>query len=91
MVAAVCSARPRPSVQKGAKGHQWWKRDVWHIDRGDRRTMCGINASEWLTIGEIEINESCCVKCRQVYLAVHLPGEPARERRPVKGAERSVP
>lgn len=24
-------------------------------------------------------------------LAVHLPGEPARERRPVKGAERSVP
>lgn len=64
----VCSARPRPSVQKGAKGHQWWTRDVFHVDGGSKRTLCGINSSEWLTVEKREPqaivdDHHCCSRC----------------------------
>lgn len=62
---AVCSNRPRPSVQKGAKGNQWWKRDVYHIAGAEKQTLCGLDASEWLTIGEVTPDENCCVRCRK--------------------------
>jgi hypothetical protein len=64
----VCSAKPRPSVQKGAKGHQWWNRDVFHVEDEKGRTLCGINSSEWLTIegrepqGIID-DHNCCGRC----------------------------
>lgn len=45
----VCSNRPRPSVQKGAKGNQHWRRDVFHLAESGR-TLCGRDASEYLTI-----------------------------------------
>lgn len=63
-IVAVCSNRPRPSVQRGARGSQWWRRDVWHIAGANGRTLCGVDTADWLTIGETEINESCCAKCR---------------------------
>lgn len=59
----VCSAKPRPSVQKGAKGHQWWRRDVYHLLGDNKRTLCGIDCSEWLTIGPVDINNDCCARC----------------------------
>jgi hypothetical protein len=64
----VCSARPRPSVQKGAKGHQWWSRDVFHVESENGRTLCGINSSEWLTIEkrapQAAIDDHhCCHRC----------------------------
>jgi hypothetical protein len=64
-VIAVCSARPRPSVQKGAKGNHWWKRDVYHLRRQETaRTYCGRDCSEWLVIGEIaETTSDCCALC----------------------------
>lgn len=65
MVRAVCSNRPRPSVHKGAKGNQYWKRDVWHIQKSGVTTLCGIDCSEWLRIGDIEIDDNCCEKCRR--------------------------
>lgn len=64
----VCSARPRPSVQKGAKGHQWWARDVFHVESEKGRTLCGINSSDWLTIEsrspQATIDDHhCCNRC----------------------------
>lgn len=65
---AVCSARPRPSVQNNHTrfGSQWWARDVYHLRRdNDRaRTRCGVDCSEWLVIGPIdEVDDNCCVRC----------------------------
>jgi len=66
----VCSDKPRPSVQKGAKGSQWWRRDVFHIrNRGAAKTMCGRLALGWLVIGKLEPtdlqNPDCCKKCQE--------------------------
>lgn len=66
---AICSPRPRPSVQKGAKGNQWWSRDVYHIQDADGKTACGRDASDWLVIGPVdELDHNCCQRCaaRQV-------------------------
>lgn len=65
----VCSNKPRPSVHKGAKGNQFWKRDVHHIARQDKRTLCKIDASEWLDMGiYIAVidydNRDLCKRCR---------------------------
>lgn len=62
---AVCSNRPRPSVQRLGKGHQWWRREVYHLTDDKQRTLCGIDCSEWLTIGEPpEDDRDCCARCR---------------------------
>ena len=61
---AVCSNRPRPSVQRGAKGNQWWRRDPYHLAGRPGRTLCGRDTSDWLTVGEIgELTPDCCVRC----------------------------
>jgi len=65
-VIAVCSAKPRTSVQNNHArfGSQWWARDVYHIQGEPGRTLCGRDASEWLTIGEIEApDHNCCARC----------------------------
>lgn len=68
---AVCSNRPRPSVQKGAKGHQWWKRDVYHISDGHNFTLCGRAHHDWLTVGEIaEPDADCCQRCAKASPAI---------------------
>lgn len=43
----VTSNRPRPSVHKTGKGHQWWKRDVFHI-QAMGETLCGVPTADWL-------------------------------------------
>lgn len=68
-VKLVCSAKPRPSVQKGAKGHQWWTRDVFHVEAEKGKTLCGINSSEWLTMENREADatvadQNCCDRCK---------------------------
>lgn len=61
---AVCSNRPRPSVQRGSKGNQWWSREPYHLKGEDGRTLCGVSTSGWLTVGPMsELNADCCVKC----------------------------
>lgn len=64
MLTAVCSNRPRPTVQRNGKGSQWWTRDVYHIQGEAKRTLCGRDASEWLTIGPIAgTDNDCCARC----------------------------
>lgn len=62
---AVCSAKPRPSVQNNhSKGSQHWRRDVYHLQGLGHRTLCGRDCSEWLTIGEIDsVDHNCCAMC----------------------------
>lgn len=66
----VCSAKPRPSVQKGAKGHQWWLRDVFHLRETPdaNKTLCGRDCSEWLSMDsrekdEVKKDHHCCKRC----------------------------
>lgn len=90
--AVMCSPRPRPSVQKGAKGHQWWLRDIFHlVDLSTRKALCGRDASEWLKIDDLAAqtaieNTHCCTRCAGRYrklmatarlsLASFKPGDP---------------
>lgn len=65
---AVCSARPRPSVQNNRArfGSQWWARDVYHLRRvgSTDRTRCGRDCSEWLVVGQLpEVDDNCCQQC----------------------------
>lgn len=41
----ACSNKPRPRVQRGAKGHAGWNRDVYHALKSGMTTYCGIDAS----------------------------------------------
>lgn len=70
---AVCSNKPRPSVQCGSRGFMKtaaaaWGRDVYHLLDYRGRTFCGRNASDWLVIGPLEENDltgDCCERCRK--------------------------
>lgn len=57
MVRAVCSNKPRPSVQNNhtSNGKQWWVRDVFHARGLDDRTLCAIRCDEWLQIGCLDV------------------------------------
>lgn len=70
---AVCSAKPRASVHKTGKGHQHWKREVYHIAHSGITTLCGRDRSEWLTIGPIQqITADCCARCARIVMARKL-------------------
>lgn len=65
---AICSARPRPSVQNNhSKGGQWWARDVYHlqnIEAATGKTICGRDCTEWLIIGQLDtFDDNCCKRC----------------------------
>jgi hypothetical protein len=69
---AVCSPRGDSRVQRTNRGHQWWSRDVHHI-ADNNRTLCGRNASDWLTL-DIGLNDAresanCCTRCRATLAA----------------------
>lgn len=65
----VCSNKPRPSVDTGRlgrpTGESVWGRDPWHFKGGNNKTLCGINCSEWLIIGEIKPDIHLCERCRK--------------------------
>lgn len=68
IVNLTCSARPRPSVHNGAKGSQWWKRDVFHVQQTGTSTLCGRDCSDWLRMEprearSAESDPNCCIKC----------------------------
>lgn len=51
MIELTCSNKPRPSVQKGAKGNQHWRRDVHHARHsGKSFTLCYRETTGWLAI-----------------------------------------
>lgn len=64
-VEAVCSNRQSAPVARSGKhgGGQWWARDVWHIAAADNKTLCGVDRSDWLSMGRIEMNVDCCKRC----------------------------
>lgn len=68
----VCSNKPRPSVQRGRgfykTGEAIWGRDVFHADRGDGMTGCGIKAEGWLKMDPrspraMVEDKDCCKRC----------------------------
>ena len=68
MVEGVCSNRRSAPVARSGKhgGGQWWARDVWHIAGPDNKTLCGRDRSEWLAVGQVEINHDCCQRCAKI-------------------------
>lgn len=69
VVHGVCSNKPRPSVQNNhSKGSQHWAKDTWHIRKSGVQTMCGIDSSEWLDIGEITPDSYLCDRCKKLAL-----------------------
>lgn len=68
-VHGVCSNKPRPSVQNNhSKGNQYWEKDVWHIRKSGAQTMCGIDSSEWLDMGELSPDSNLCDRCKKIAL-----------------------
>jgi hypothetical protein len=64
----TCSANPKPSVQRGCKGHAGWGRDVFHVQQSGMSTLCGRDCSEWLRIGPREATDALadrhiCSRC----------------------------
>lgn len=68
MFTATCTAKPRPMTQGSRSymlktGEAAWGRDVWHIMGGDKHTLCGRDASEWLTWESEEVSHDTCTRC----------------------------
>jgi hypothetical protein len=76
-VRLVCSNKPRPSVQKGAKGNQFWRPDVHHIAQPpsmagrNKLTLCGIDASDWLAMepptSDVTADPNLCKRCAALF------------------------
>ena len=68
---ATCSNRPRPSVQKGAKGSQYWRKEMFHMRYADqKRTLCSCDANDWLTMDGMSAadaleNPYLCGSCKR--------------------------
>lgn len=66
---AVCSHNTRASTQNSRSymlktGASAWGRDPYHLLGEGKRTLCGRDCSEWLTIGPLEsIDSDCCIRC----------------------------
>lgn len=63
---AVCTNKPK-ITSPHHRDHQPWKRDPFHFSEDRKRTLCGINCSEWLTIGEGsgETSNDLCDRCKK--------------------------
>lgn len=68
MVQGVCSRKPRPSVQTNRTMFKTcesaWGRDVWHVQKSGITTLCGIDCSDFIRIGETKIDHNLCQRCR---------------------------
>lgn len=67
-VQLTCSPLPRPSTQKLGKGHEWWKRDVYHVRKNGETTLCGRNCSDWVCMDpqraqEVLDDRNLCSRC----------------------------
>ena len=73
---AVCSNTRRASTQS-MKGNQWWARDVYHLLGDNKRTLCGRDCADWLTIGPMPtLDDNCCKRCAALSSTpTHVAGE----------------
>lgn len=67
-VSLTCSNKPRAATRASGKGNQWWKRDVFHVQKSGMTTLCGRDCSEWLRLdsrpaAEAKANPDCCARC----------------------------
>lgn len=74
MVLGTASYKPRPSLQSNrdpAAGFKTgacvWGKDTWHIQKSGVKTLCGIDCSEWMRLGQIEIDHHLCSRCEKIY------------------------
>ena len=63
----TCSQKVRASTGS-ARGKQWWRSEVFHIQRSGVTTLCGRDCSEWLRIGPCVVDRAisdrnCCSRC----------------------------
>lgn len=70
VVIPICSNKPRASTRTSGKGNHWWRRDVFHIQSGDK-TACGLDAEGWLKMDPAPLRETlersdCCKRCAAV-------------------------
>lgn len=65
MFEGVASYKKRPSVQNSnrPKGSQWWSKDVWHIRHSGMTTLCGLDSSEYMRLGQVEEDQHLCSRC----------------------------
>lgn len=68
MFKLVCSHKTRARTGSGGRDNQHWKRDPFHLSRGDGLTLCGRDCSEWLKMDDRPIREAisdpnCCSRC----------------------------
>lgn len=73
----VCSNVPRPSVQKAGKGHEHWRRDVFHARHGNR-TLCGVDCLDWLVIdgmttADAMVDPHFCERCSRLLKSESRP------------------
>lgn len=61
----VCSNKKSTSVAKGAKGSQWWKRDVYHLMH-HTKTLCGLNIEGWLEFDSDKPDDNLCKRCAAI-------------------------
>ena len=72
----ACSNKPRPSVRNNhSKGHQHWKRDIYHALKSGMTTYCGIDASDFLRMDEMPIasaraEHNFCQRCERQCSAI---------------------
>lgn len=65
LVHGICSNKIRPTMQGAPKGNQWWRKEAWHIRECGLSTLCGRDASEWLDMRIVEIDQNLCSVCRK--------------------------
>jgi len=93
----VCTPYKKAITQSSKrKGHQWWKRDVFHIHTVDETTLCGIKCKDWLRLEPRSIEDTlkdthCCQRCSKIWeaameeLATNITMEEVEE---LKGKEK---
>lgn len=64
-ILATCSPVPHAAVQKGPKGNQWWRREVYHLTSDKAKTLCGRACHEWSSFQMTEIDRHCCKICER--------------------------
>lgn len=67
MLSGVCTNKPR-IVSSHHRNHQPWKRETHHVSADKKRTLCGINCSEWIVMesaaADLLQSNDCCSRCK---------------------------
>lgn len=69
-IIGVSSYKKRTTVQSNrdpasssSTGECFWGKDVWHIRASGTRTVCGVDSSEYMNMGEMKPDWHLCSRC----------------------------